>query len=126
MRGIKKLVMTVVAFTMAMVVAPILPATAEAQEADSIVYFPYGNGVTYSCTGGPPFVFDSAGTGNCSIEQIGSPAGLVCDVPTTITFVHQGHQWVADTRLCHSSTDVRNLTTTTTTTTTTTWGTTTW
>ncbi len=128
MRRIKKLVMVVAAFTVAMLIAPILPEAAQAQEADSIVYFPYGNGATYSCTGGAPYVFDSAGTGNCSVEQIGAlPAGLVCDVTTTLTFVHQGHQWVADAMLCNSSTDTRNLTTTTitTTTTTTTWSTTT-
>jgi hypothetical protein len=108
----------------AMVVAPALPAMAqESQEeaADSIVYFPYGNGATYSCEGGAPFVFDSAGTGNCAVQQIGAlPPGLVCDIPTTITFVHQGYQWVADARLCQSGTDARNLTTTTTTTTSTT------
>lgn len=120
MRRIKKLVVVVAAFAAFMLVASILPATAKAQEADSIVYFPYGNGATYSCMGGPPFVFDSAGTGNCSIEQIGSPVGLLCEVPTTITFVHQGRRWVADAILCHSSTDTANLTTTTTTTTTTT------
>ncbi len=73
---------------------------ADLQEAESTVYFPYGNGGTYSCTGGPPFVFDSAGTGNCSIEQIGGPAGLVCDVPTTLTFVHHGYEWVSEASLC--------------------------
>jgi hypothetical protein len=123
MRRTKKLVVAVAAFTVATLVSSALPKTAEAQEANSIVYFPYGNGATYSCTGDAPFVFDSAGTGNCSIEQIGSPAGLVCNFPTTITFVHQGHQWVADASLCRSGTDARNLTTTTTTTTT--WDTTT-
>ncbi len=118
MRRIKTLVTVVAAFTVVMLVALILPATAEAQEADSIVYFPYGNGATYSCTGGPPFIFDSAGTGNCTVQQIGSPAGLLCEVPTTITFVLHGRRWVADASLCHSSTDAANLTTITTTTTT--------
>jgi hypothetical protein len=71
------------------------------EAADSIVFFPYGNGAIYSCTGGPPFVFDSTGSGNCSVEHLGR--GLtapLCEVPTTITFVHQGHQWVADAKLC--------------------------
>ncbi len=87
----------------AMVVAPALPAMAQEsqeEEADSIVYFPYGNGATYSCTGGPPFVFDSAGTGNCTVQQIGRLTDPLCEIPTTITFVHHGHQWVADARLC--------------------------
>src|SRR5215207_11491235 len=129
MRRTKKLVVAVAAFTVATLVSSALPKTAEAQEANSIVYFPYGNGATYSCMGGAPFVFDSAGTGNCTVQQIGAlPAGLVCDIPTTITFVHEGHQWVADSSLCQSGTDTRNLGTDTrnliTTTTTTTWGTT--
>ncbi len=104
MRRIKS-VMVVATVTVVALLAYTLPAMAAAppqeETAVSIVYFPYGNGATYSCTGGPPFVFDSAGTGNCSVEQIGR--GLtdpLCEVPTTITFVHQGHQWVADARLC--------------------------
>ncbi len=104
MRRFKKLAVVVATVAVATMVAPILPAMAqETQEgADAIVFFPYGNGATYSCTGGPPFVFDAAGTGNCSVEQIGR--GLtdpLCEVPTTITFVHQGNEWVADARLCY-------------------------
>ena len=80
-----------------------LPAIA-ASPANSVVYFPLGNGATYSCAGGPPFVvnnFDDP-PGNCAIQQIGAPpVGLACDVPTTITFVHDMHQWTADARLCH-------------------------
>ena len=94
----------------ALLVAPISPAMAqdfqeqqEQQATDSILYFPYGDGGTYSCTGGPPFVSDSAGTGNCSIEEIGAPIGLVCDIPTTLTFVHEGHEWVSDASLCYYS-----------------------
>ncbi len=109
MRPIKTLVTAVAAFTVAMLVALILPATADAQEADSIVYFPYGNGATYSCTGGPPFVFDPAWTGNCAVQQIGKPADLVCDDPTTITFVHDMHQFVADASLCYSGTDASSI-----------------
>jgi hypothetical protein len=65
--------------------------------ANSIVYFPYGDGLTYSCAGGPPFIVDTMsaeGTeGNCALEQIGAlPAGVVCDIPTTITFVHDMNQ----------------------------------
>jgi len=96
-----KLVMAVAAVAVVTLVATTLPATAEAQEADSVVYFPYGYGATYSCVGGTPFVFDPGGTGNCSVQQIGAlPAGLVCEIPTTLTFVHEGHQWVADASLC--------------------------
>ena len=123
MRRIKKLVMVVATFAVVVLLTTVLPEAAQAQEeaANSIVYFPYGNGATYSCEGGASFVFDSAGTGNCAVQQIGAlPPGLVCDIPTTITFVHQGYQWVADARLCQSGTDARNLTTTTTTTTSTT------
>jgi len=95
-----KLVMAVAAVAVVTLVATTLPATAEAQ-ADSVVYFPYGYGATYSCVGGAPFVFDPGGTGNCSVQQIGAlPAGLVCEIPTTLTFVHEGHQWVADASLC--------------------------
>ncbi len=94
-----KLVLALAAATMAMLVASIPPATASPE--DSIVFFPLGNGATYSCAGDPPFVFDPAGTGNCSIEQIGAPIGLVCDVSTTLTFVHEGHEWVSDASLCH-------------------------
>ena len=86
-------------------VAPILPAWAESTT-DSIVFFPAGNGATYSCTDGPPFVDNGhdASAGNCSLEHIGAPAGFECDVPTTITFVHDMHEEVLDARLCHSST----------------------
>ena len=98
----RRILMVLVIAAVALLVVPIPPVMAQDfQEADSIVYFPYGNGGTYSCTGGPPFVFDSAGTGNCSIEQIGAPIGLVCDVRTTLIFVHEGHEWVSDASLCH-------------------------
>ena len=77
-----------------------------ASPADDIVYFPLGNGAAYSCSGGPPFVVDDSydgSPGNCAIRQIGAPpTGLVCDIPTTITFVHEMHQWTADAKLCHS------------------------
>jgi hypothetical protein len=101
MRRIKS-VFAVAAVTVVMLAAPSLPAAAEASE-DSIVFFPVplGNGATYSCTGGPPFVVDEDdSTGNCAIQQIGAPAGLVCDVSTTITFVHDMHQFVADASRC--------------------------
>lgn len=102
-----KLVFTVAAVTVAMLLTSIPPALA-ASPADSIVFFPVtlGAGATYSCTGGPPFVSTSDDpTGNCTVLQIGKPADLVCDVPTTITFVHDMHQFVADGSLCHSGTD---------------------
>jgi hypothetical protein len=83
------------------------PATAQSP-ADPIVYFPLGNGATYSCAGGPPFVVNdlhhSGGSspGNCAIQQIGPPpVGLVCDVPATITFEHEMHPWTTtDAWLC--------------------------
>ena len=101
MRGIKS-VFALAAFTAVMLAAPSLPAAAEASE-DSIVFFPVplGNGATYSCTGGPPFVVDQDdSTGNCSVQRIGAPVELVCGVPTTITFVHDMHRFVADANLC--------------------------
>ncbi len=101
MRRIKKLIVMLAAVTGIMLITPILPAMAEEEAAGSTVFFPYGNGATYSCGGGASFVFDAAGTGNCTVEQIGAlPADLVCEVPATITFMHHGHQWVADARLC--------------------------
>jgi len=101
MRRIKKLAVVVATVTVVMMLAPILPAMAQEEAAGSTVFFPYGNGATYSCTGGASFVFDAAGTGNCTVQQIGAlPAGLVCEVPTTITFMHHVNHWVADARLC--------------------------
>lgn len=101
-----KLVIAVAAATVATLAASTLPAVAQSQ-ADSIVFFPVdlGNGATYSCTGGGPFVYDPASTGNCAVQQIGKPAGLVCDAPTTITFVHDMHEYVADASLCDGGTD---------------------
>jgi hypothetical protein len=101
-----KTVLALAAVTVAMLVAYIPPAAAS--PADSIVFFPVtlGNGATYSCTGGPPFVFNGDdSTGNCAVQQIGRPADLVCDIPTTITFVHDMHQLVADGSRCRSGTD---------------------
>jgi hypothetical protein len=81
------------------------PAIAQSSAEDSVVYFPLGNGATYSCAGGPPFVVSnhhSGGSpGNCAIQQIGPPpAGLVCDIPTAITFEHEMHPWTSDAWLC--------------------------
>ncbi len=100
MRRIKKLIVILAAVTGIMLIAPILPAMAQEEAAGSTVFFPYGNGATYSCVGGAPFVFDSAGTGNCTVQQIGRLTGPLCEIPTTIIFVHQGHRWTADARLC--------------------------
>jgi hypothetical protein len=94
-----KSVFAIAAVAVAMLVVSIAPAVA-----DPIVFFPVtlGNGATYSCTGGPPFVFNSDdSSGNCAVQQIGMPADLVCDVPATITFVHDMHEFVADGRSCH-------------------------
>ena len=82
-----------------------LPAIAQSP-ADSVVYFPLGNGATYSCAGGPPFVVNNHhhsgdSPGNCAIQQIGPPpVGLACDIPTTITFAHEMHPWTTDAWLC--------------------------
>ncbi|MDP8951731.1 MAG: hypothetical protein M3N18_05760 [Actinomycetota bacterium] len=78
-----------------------LPALATSPT-DSTVFYPKGNGVTYSCTGGSPFVHHGhdASMGNCAVQGVGPPADLICDVPTTITFVHDMHQDVEDGRLC--------------------------
>jgi hypothetical protein len=100
MRRIKKLIVMLAAVTGIMLITPILPAMAQEEAAGSTVFFPYGNGATYSCVGGAPFVFDSAGTGNCTVQQIGRLTDPLCEIPTTIVFVHQGHQWTADARLC--------------------------
>jgi len=97
-----KSVFAVAAVAVAMLVVSIAPAVASST--DSIVFFPVtlGNGATYSCTGGPPFVFNSDdSSGNCAVQQIGMPADLVCDVPTTITFVHDMHEFTADASSCH-------------------------
>jgi LPXTG-motif cell wall-anchored protein len=81
------------------------PAIAQSPP-DSVVYFPLGNGATYSCAGGPPFVVNNHhhsgdSPGNCAIRQIGPPpVGLVCDIPTTITFTHEMHPWTTDVWLC--------------------------
>jgi hypothetical protein len=90
----------VAAVSAAMSVTPILPAMAA--PADPIVFFPYGDGATYSCTGGPPFVVDpDSPEGNCTLQQIGGlPDGLICDVPATITFVHDMDRYAADGRRC--------------------------
>jgi hypothetical protein len=96
-------VLSVTALMAAMVVVAALPAFASSS-ADFIVYFPFGNGATYSCSGAPPFVSNGSddSPGNCAIERIGAPpVGLVCDIPTTITFVHEMHQATIDARLCH-------------------------
>lgn len=75
--------------------------------ADSIVFLPLGNGVTYSCTGGPPFVHHGhdASMGNCAVEHVLPPVGLVCDIPTTITIAHDMEQLVFDGGVCRSGTD---------------------
>lgn len=85
-----------------MLVAAPLPAMAESPTG-SIVFFPValGNGATYDCTGGPPFIHDPASPDqNCPLQQVGAPQGLVCDIPTNLTFVHDSYQYVADARLC--------------------------
>ena len=100
-----RILLIATAVAVVLLTASTLPAIA-ASPADSIsmVYFPLGNGATYSCAGGPPFISNNSdeSPGNCAIEQIGAPpVGFVCDVRTTITFVHYMNSWVADAMLCH-------------------------
>lgn len=98
----RRLVM-VVALMIAMLVASTLPAMATTPT-NSILFSPValGNGATYSCTGGPPFVYDPASTSqNCHLQQVGLSPGLLCDVPTALTFIYEGYQYPANARLCH-------------------------
>ena len=79
----------------------------ESPPVNSIVFVPLGNGVTYSCTGGPPFIHygHDASTGNCAVQHVLPPVGLVCDVPTSITIAHDMEQLVFDGSICHSGAD---------------------
>jgi hypothetical protein len=101
-----RILFMVVALMVGMLVATPLPAIATTP-ADSTVFFPValGNGATYSCTGGPPFVNDPASPSqNCPLQQVGPPPGYVCDVPTSLTFIHDSYQYPANARLCQSNT----------------------
>jgi len=100
---------TVAAITVAMLIASIQPAVADSS-ADSLIFFaaPGGPGGTYSCTSGPPFISEPGSVQeNCTPYQTGMPAGLVCDIPTTVTFaptvpdVPEITQYAAQGRLCH-------------------------
>ena len=81
-----------VAAVVAMIVASALPSTAQNNPvADPLVFGPDpatpGQGDTFSCTGGPPFTVP-APPGNCVFVSFGPPpAGLVCDIPTTVFFL---------------------------------------
>jgi hypothetical protein len=96
-----KTLFTVTAVAVPMLLASTLPAMATSP-ADSVVFYPHGNGATYSCTDGSSFIVDPhSPEGNCTLQQIGPPSnGLVCDAPTTITFVHDMRQDVEDGMLC--------------------------
>ncbi len=101
MKRTRVLFMVLIAVTAATLLTTTLPALA-ASPAESTVFYPQGNGVTYSCTGGPPFIHSGhdASTGNCTVRHVGPPSGPACDVPTTITLVHDMHQNVEEGRLC--------------------------
>ena len=95
------------AVTAVLLTAAFAPPAIAQSPPDSVVYFPLGNGATYSCAGGPPFVVNNhhhsgdSSPGNCAIRQIGPPpVGLVCDIPTTITFTHEMYPWTTDVWLC--------------------------
>jgi len=98
-----RVLFTVLTVVTATTLLTAIPVTAASPAVDSVVFFPAGNGATYSCSGGPPFVHSGhdASIGNCAFEHVGAPDGLVCDLPTTITFVHDTHQDTEDGRLCH-------------------------
>ena len=73
-------------------VAAALPAIAQNNPvADPLVFGPDptnpGQGDTFSCADGPPFTVP-APPGNCVFVNFGPPpAGLVCDIPTTVFFL---------------------------------------
>jgi hypothetical protein len=103
-RTTRVLFMVLLAVTAATLLTATLPALAASPAESSTVFYPQGNGVTYSCTGGPPFIHSGhdASTGNCTVRHVGPPSGgpAACDVPTTITLVHDMHQNVEEGRLC--------------------------
>ncbi len=107
MRRIKS-VFAVAAVAVTMLVASIPPAVAASPAALILFAVPGGPGGTYSCTSGPPFVskLDSPQE-NCTLYQTGAPTGLVCDIPTTVTFVPtvpevpEVGEYVANASLCH-------------------------
>ncbi len=103
-----KSVFAVAAVAATMLVASIPSAVAASPAALVFFAVPGGPGGTYSCTSGPPFVSDLDSTqDNCTLYQTGAPAGLVCDIPTTVTFVPtvpevpEVTEYVANGSLCH-------------------------
>ncbi len=108
--GRNKSVFVLAAVTLTMLVAYVSPAVA-APSTDPLIYFavPGGPGGTYSCTSGPPFATElGSGQDNCTLSQTGAPADLVCDIPTTVTFMPTDpeapevvSQYVAHGWLCH-------------------------
>ena len=101
MKRTRVLFMVLIAVTATTLLAT-LPAMASSP-ANYTVFDPIGtNGATYACTGGPPFVFNGQDStaGNCGVEHVGAPGGLLCNVPTTITLVHDGHQLADKAKLC--------------------------
>lgn len=102
MKRVRVLCTVPIAVTATTLLLATLPAMA-ASPADYTVFDPIGtNGATYTCTGGAPFVFngEDSTAGNCGVEHVGAPGGLVCDVPTTLTLVHDGHQVNDAAKLC--------------------------
>ena len=108
--GRNKSVFVMAAVMLTILVAYVSPAVAE-PSTDPLIFFavPGGPGGTYSCTGGPPFVSElGSGQENCTLLQTGAPTGLVCDIPTTVTFVPTDpeapevvSQYAAHGWLCH-------------------------
>lgn len=103
-----KSVFVIAAVAVTMLVASIPPAVAAPPEALVFFAVPGGPGGTYSCTSSPPFVSDlGSPQETCTLYQTGAPAGLVCDIPTTVTFVPtvpevpEVTEYVANGSLCH-------------------------
>ena len=88
-KRISMLFMMVTTFTLVLLLSTPLPAMAQTP-AEHLIYFgvPSGPGGTYACNSGPPFVSElGSGQDNCTFNQSGAPANLVCDTLTSITFV---------------------------------------
>ena len=81
--------LAIAAVMAATLAASTMPAMATSS-AGALIFIPVptGPGETYHCAGDPPFVSElDSPEANCTHPHSGAPAGLVCDIPTTIMFV---------------------------------------
>jgi hypothetical protein len=84
-----KILFMITAFSVTMLLSTPLPAMAQTPTEQNLIYFavPSGPGGTYTCNSGPPFASElGSGQDNCTFNQSGAPADLVCDTLTSITF----------------------------------------